>query len=226
VKTFNKLSIIGGAFLASLTCSLVAQTPAPESSPASADKCDKCGPNAPRDPLAKLNLTDDQKNQVQTVMQKTREDVKTIKENAALTPEQKGQQIQAARQSSDEQMKTILTPEQYQKFEEMKAAWKNKGEGKDRPHNPFEKLNLTEEQKAQIHPIMQKTGEEIQAVKADTALTKEQKEQQIQTIKESTDEQLKTILTSEQYQKLEQMKAEHKGKHHENGDKPDAPANN
>ena len=232
MKTLNKLSIIGGAFLASLACNVVAQTAAPEPPAAPPEKCDKCGPRTPRDPMANLNLTDDQKKQAQAVWQKSHEEMKAVKDNASLSQDQKEQQIQAIRQSSDAQMKTILTPEQYQKFEEMKAAWKNKGgkDGRPGPHNPFEKLNLTEEQKAQVHPIMQKTGEEIKAIKEDASLSQEQKEQQIQTIRQNTEEQLKTILTPEQFQKLEAMKAEHKGGGRRGGNSetpaPAAPAAN
>ena len=93
VKILNRLSISGGAFLALMTSNLVAQTAAPEASPSPAEKCDKCGPRPPHDPLEKLNLTADQKSQVQTIMQKTRADIKTIRENPALSPEQKDQQI-------------------------------------------------------------------------------------------------------------------------------------
>ena len=216
-----------------MTSNLVAQTAAPEASPSPAEKCDKCGPRPPHDPLEKLNLTADQKSQVQTIMQKTRADIKTIRENPALSPEQKDQQIQAIKQATDEQMKSILTPEQHQKFEEMKAARKNKGEenggkwgkeGRNGPHNPFEQLNLSEEQKTQIHPIMQKTGDEIKAIKENASLAPAQKEEQIQAIRQNTDEMLKTILTPEQYQKLEAMKAEHKARMQHHGENSDAPA--
>ena len=132
VKTLNKLSLIGGAFLASLTCGVVAQTAAPGNSSGPAEncgscgKCDKEGKHGRHNPMEKLNLTEEQKTQIHPIMKKAREEAKAIKADATLTPEQKKQQLQALRQSTDEQLKTILTPEQFQKLEAIRAERKEK----------------------------------------------------------------------------------------------------
>ena len=232
MKIHNKLPLIGGVFLASLTCNLVAQTTSTGNASATPGSCEPGGGrHGNHNPFEKLNLTEDQKSQVKTVMQKSHEEIQTIKSNAALTPEQKDQQIQTIKQGTDQQIKTILNPDQYQQLQEMRANWKNaekgKGDKEGKPgfHNPLEKLNLTEEQKAQVHPIMQKAREDMNAIKDNASLSPEQKKEQFHAIRESTDEKLKAILTPEQSQKFDEMKAAHKGKHSK-GDKPETSASN
>ena len=226
MKIHNKLSLLGGVFLASLTCNLVAQTSSTGNASTTTGSCEPGGGrHGNHNPFEKLSLTEDQKSQVKTVMQKTHEEIQTIKSNAALTPEQKDQQIQTIKQSTDEQFKTILTPEQYQKLQEMRAKWKDAEKGKSGFHNPLEQLNLTDEQKTQVQPIMQKAREDMNAIKDHASVTPEQKKEQFHAVRESVDEKLKAILTPEQSQKFDEMKAEHKGKHPK-GDKPETSASN
>ena len=226
VKTLNKLSIIGGTFLASLACSVVAQTSAPDNSSPPAEQSEQAGPRENRDPLANLNLTEEQKDQVKPIMQKAYADFKAVKDDATLTPEQRGQKCHAIKQNTDDQLKEIFTPEQFQKFQAfqklqaMRAEHKDEGKEGDRGrHNPFEKLNLSEEQQAQVKPIMQKAESEVKAVRENAALTPEQKKPQLQAIRENVDKQLQTILTPEQFQKLQQMRAERKDRPRDNNSK-------
>ena len=85
-------------------------------------------------------------------------------------------------------------------------------------------LNLSKEQKKQIHPILQKAKESTKAIRADASIAREQKKQQIHAIREKTAEQLKAILTPEQFQKFQEFrserKAEHKGKPSKGGNAP------
>jgi Spy/CpxP family protein refolding chaperone len=125
-----KLSLIGCIVLASLTCSVSAQ-----STPAECPAKEKghAGKKADGKFGDKLGLTDDQKAKIGPLVQKNRAEIKAIRSNDSLTKEQKHQQISAIRQNMDLQMKAILTPEQYQKFEGLKAEMKgqrgNKGKG-------------------------------------------------------------------------------------------------
>ena len=124
MNTIVKVFLIGSAFLASMTCNVVAQSDTANNPVPTPGQCDQGGKHWSHDPLAKLNLTEDQKSQVQPIMQKARDEMKAIHEDSTLTQEQKGQQIQTIKQSSDEQLKSILTPEQYQKLQEMRAHHK------------------------------------------------------------------------------------------------------
>jgi len=132
VNTLNKLSLIGGAFLASLTCNLVAQTADAGSSPAPANSHKKCDKAGKPHPLERLNLTAEQKAKVRPILQKAREQVQALKADTNLDKKQKHQQIQSIRQNTAQQLKAILTPEQFQKFQEMREERK---EQKGKPSN-------------------------------------------------------------------------------------------
>ena len=212
MKTIKIISFIGGTFLASLACSVSAPS-APGNCPAPAGPGEQGGKHGNHDPLSKLNLTDAQKAQVKPIMEKAWTDMKAVRDVTTLNPEQKEQKTEAIRQNTDEQLKAILTPEQFQKLQANRPERKEGGkEGEHRPHIPFEKLNLSDEQKARVKPIMEKAREDMNAIHDDTTLSPEQKREKASAVKENVDEQLKSILTPEQYQKFQEMKAEHKGK--------------
>lgn len=84
------------------------------------------GPNAHfnkkgRDGMAKtnLNLSDEQSAKVKTIRSKTQEKVKAIRENSALSQDEKKQQTIAAYKQQNDEMKSVLTPEQVKKMEDM-----------------------------------------------------------------------------------------------------------
>ncbi len=137
MKTLNKLSLLGVVALALLTCNASAQN-APSSAQASeaGGKCGKAGKHGKKSPMKKLNLTDDQKAKVGPILQKAREDAKAVKSNDSLTPEQKKQQISAIRENKDQQLQTVLTPEQYQQLQEIKANRKDKHSKGDKDQAP------------------------------------------------------------------------------------------
>jgi Spy/CpxP family protein refolding chaperone len=71
-----------------------------------------------------------------------------------------------------------------------------------------QQLNLSPEQKAKILPILREEAPKVAAIKNDNSLSKMQKVQQIRTIHQQTDPQMKAILSPEQYQKLQGIRRE------------------
>ncbi len=69
-------------------------------------------------------------------------------------------------------------------------------------------LQLTPAQKKQITPILMEEAPKLQALKADTSLGPLQKAMQLRQISEATDAKLQPILTPEQNQKLQAMRAQ------------------
>ncbi len=67
-------------------------------------------------------------------------------------------------------------------------------------------LKLTPEQKVQFLPILQQEGPKVQAIKSDTSLTKIQKVQQLRAVHAQTDPQVRSILSPDQYQKLQDIR--------------------
>ena len=67
-------------------------------------------------------------------------------------------------------------------------------------------LNLSEEQQKKIEPVLAKQAEAQKVLKADTALSDDARKAKNQEISKATNDQLKEILTSEQWTKLRELR--------------------
>jgi protein CpxP len=82
-----------------------------------------------------------------------------------------------------------------------------------------QQLNLTEEQKKQLKPILAGELKQMRAVGEDASLTQDQKREKMKQIHEALRPQVQAILTSEQQVKFAQMKEEAIERHGEKKDK-------
>jgi len=73
-------------------------------------------------------------------------------------------------------------------------------------------LNLTDDQKAKITPIILAEIGKLKALRADFSLTRAQKIEKFKAIREETAPQVKAILTPEQIAKWEKIRAEFREK--------------
>ena len=71
-------------------------------------------------------------------------------------------------------------------------------------------LNLSPAQKQQMLPILKEEAPKIQAIKSNTSLGPLQKGMQLRQIGEATDAKVQPILSPEQYQKWQQIRAQEK----------------
>ena len=69
-----------------------------------------------------------------------------------------------------------------------------------------QQLNLTPQQKEKVLPILVAEGPKVQAIKNDNSLSRMQKMQQLRAIHQQTDPQMKSILSREQYEKLQAIR--------------------
>jgi len=81
-----------------------------------------------------------------------------------------------------------------------------------------QQLNLTEDQKKQLKPVLAGEFKQMRAVGEDVSLTQDQKREKMEQIHEASRPQVQAILTPEQQQKFTQMKEEAKERR---GDKTD-----
>ena len=132
----------------------------------------------------RLNLTADQQAQIKTLRETQRQKMQALRQDTTLTPEQQAQMQQFGRRAG-----------RHMSFRRGFAAGKMAGA-----------LNLTDAQKEQMKPIFQSTRQQMQAVRQDTSLTQEQRRQKMQEIRQSQQAQMKSILTPEQQQKMEQFR--------------------
>jgi len=71
-----------------------------------------------------LNLTDDQKTKLKPVLQDEFKQLKAVKDDASLSPDQKKEKITSIREGTKPQIDSILTPDQQKKRGEMKEKAK------------------------------------------------------------------------------------------------------
>ena len=80
-----------------------------------------------------LDLTADQKIQVEAIFKQMAEELKTLRGDASLTADQKRTKVREVRKSHEEQVDALLTPEQKVKAKEMRAAKRDRHGPDDRP---------------------------------------------------------------------------------------------
>ena len=73
-----------------------------------------------------------------------------------------------------------------------------------------QKLNLTDDQKAQFPKIRQNSVQQTKAIRSNSSLTDEHRKQKMLDMHKQSHQQMFGILTSDQKQRLKQMREEHK----------------
>ena len=76
-----------------------------------------------------------------------------------------------------------------------------------------EKLNLTDDQKAKLKPILQENMQQMKTVREDSSLSQEQKHAKLKSIHDSMHGQIDAVLTPGQQAKFKQMRREQTEKH-------------
>ena len=71
-------------------------------------------------------------------------------------------------------------------------------------------LNLTDEQKAQIKPILDEQSKQMRATQEDTSLSQDQKREKMKQLHQTTHSQINDILTPEQQKKFAALKEQQK----------------
>jgi periplasmic protein CpxP/Spy len=80
-------------------------------------------------------------------------------------------------------------------------------------------LNLTDDQKAKVKPILEDEAKQMKAAREDTSLSQDQKRDKMKQIHETANSQINDILTPDQQKKFAQLKEQQKT--HREGNKPD-----
>jgi Spy/CpxP family protein refolding chaperone len=155
-----------------------------------------------------LNLTEAQKITIKPILAAEANDIKAVHQDTTIAPEQKQAKMKEIRDNTREKINAALTPEQQKKFAEMKGKTGNRMREAftNRMTAVAEQLNLTEEQKTAIKPIMTAEVNDIRAVMQDNSLTKEQKQTKIAGIRDASDKKINDILTPEQQAKWAKLK--------------------
>jgi len=84
----------------------------------------------------------------------------------------------------------------------------NQASGQQQQSNEDNPLNLTDDQKAKLRPIIMDENQQMEALRNDTTMTQEQKIAKANQIRADASPKIKAILTPEQIQKLTQLQEE------------------
>ncbi len=68
-------------------------------------------------------------------------------------------------------------------------------------------LNLTADQQAKIKPVLESESQQMEALHQDTSLSQQDRHSKMQSIRETSDSQIKSILTADQQAKWAQMQS-------------------
>lgn len=186
-----------------------------------------------RQEMAQLNLSADQKAKMKTIRESEKKELDAIRSNQSLTEEQRRTQGRQVHEKYRGQMNAVLTPDQQQKMAQFRQEWKDerggpggdrdtvrghkgpgKGERGDRMAKMQQELNLTADQQQRMKSIRDQYRPQLEAIRNDNSLTPEQKKAKAKGIMKAQMDQMKTVLTPEQQQK---MKSLHKGKGRKDG---------
>jgi hypothetical protein len=88
------------------------------------------------------------------------------------------------------------------------ASFAQKGQAMSKAQALAQQLSLTPEQKEKIVPILASEVPKLQHIRNDNSISTVMKMQEVRALHQQTDPQIKAILSSEQYQKLKQIRAQ------------------
>jgi Spy/CpxP family protein refolding chaperone len=170
--------------------------------------------------MKSLNLTEDQKAKFKSQNEAFRKEMQELKKNENITVKDWKAKAETIRKQHKEGIQSILTSEQKAKMQEMKAKMQEKRkEGKVRSDDMRKnrgdrmktELGLTADQSAKLETSHKAIREQMKAIRANTALSDEQKREQMKELHKKQKENLKSILTEEQLQKMKESRPSRDG---------------
>lgn len=170
----------------------------------------------------KLNLTAEQKAKLKTLHEQQKKEMQALKNNSSVTKEQKRE----LHKKYKDQFMAILTPAQQQQLATMKKDRKENGKkghyNKDMAHGKkgdfkrganFQKeLNLTQDQQDKMAKIRTDFRSQFETLRNDNSLTQEQKRAKMHNLMKQQQEQMKTVLTKEQLEKMQSLRKQRSAK--------------
>ena len=171
----------------------------------------------------KLNLSQQQKDQMKSINDEFRNQMQDLKKNENITVKEQKNRREDLVKNHNQRIQSILTAEQNAEFEKMKKEHhhgekgemgRNKGKkyGEGNMEKLSEHLNLSNDQSEKLKTIHSGMSEKIKTIKSNESLTQDQKKEQVKEVMKQQKEELKSILSEEQLKKMDEMKANRNNK--------------
>lgn len=157
--------------------------------------------------LSSLNLTDEQKTKMKQLNEEFRKQSEELNKQDNITVKESREKKEALRKDHQQKFQAILTPEQKSQLEKDQAARSQRGT--KRGEKMKEKLNLTDEQSAKISANRAEMMEKVKGIRSNTALTQDQKDEQVKELMKKHRETTMSLLTDEQKAKMKEGKRKH-----------------
>ncbi len=151
-----------------------------------------------------LNLTAEQTGQVRQILEYNQQQAQKEREENQGNPEALLNVAKARREVVDQQIKNLLSAEQYAKYQEIS---KN-APGDEMALRLSERLDLTEEQTAQVEKILLSAREEMQKLRENASGDRSRNRDQLRSLMEKQDKQIEALLTDEQKKIYGEIKKE------------------
>ena len=173
-----------------------------------------------------LNLSADQKARWQSVREDYKKQSADLKNNTQLSTEEKQKRRKELHQQFRSHTDAILTPDQKDQLATNKTEWKeknkdgkrdgqargSKGKGMKRGQDFQKELGLSSDQQQKMEQLRSDFRNRFSSLRNDNSLTKDEKKIKMQDMRKQQQEQMKSILTPEQIQKMESLRQERKKK--------------
>jgi Spy/CpxP family protein refolding chaperone len=158
--------------------------------------------------LQKLNLTNEQKEQMKTQRENFRQQMDELKKNENITVKEWKTKMENLRKEQKTKMESILTTEQKAQLEKMKTDRKalHEVDAKARLEKMKIHLGLTDDQAAKIEKNRKEMAEKMKAIRENKSFSDEKKREEMKELMKKQKETMKSVLTEEQLKKMQEAK--------------------
>ena len=157
-----------------------------------------------QDTAKELNLTDEQKQQLLTIVGTQSEKLRDLRQDTSLSPEDKRAKLRALRTEITAEIQKVLTPEQFEKWKARQGQSAARGGGRlAQMQTAIKDLNLTDQQKEQLKPIYEDQMQKLRDLYQDTSLSIPEKLAKLKGMHLEIAPKLKKVMNAEQYAKWE-----------------------
>jgi Spy/CpxP family protein refolding chaperone len=160
--------------------------------------------------MQQLNLTDEQKAEMKTINEDFKKQFTDLQKNEDITVKEWKSRMKSIREDHKNKVQQVLTAEQKASMEKIRQDRKGKMHKRGGKHGMDKlkkELNLTAEQESALKQQRTDMMQKIKAIKEDKSLSDEQKKAEMKKFREQQHQSLKSILTEEQINKLQQKKS-------------------
>lgn len=174
--------------------------------------------------VADLQLDEKQENQVRDINKSYIQSVQAIRKNDALSKDERKKQADALQAERLGKIKAVLSPEQFEKYEQNREKTtdradgykekkhKKEGRGKGAPSEEMKKtVGLTDAQGQELQSINRDFMSRMKELKNNESLSQEQRREQLKSLNEARKDKIKLALGNDTFQKYNEWQKKEMG---------------